>query len=137
MILAEESCLLAANNKYTRAETPIYVSNCTDTIQAPSDKPSNLSSVFPSENHYDDPGSEPSYVPCGIQYIATIVVTSTIPYIKHSLVPSLIPSSSPTTAPSDFQSAVEEHYDNPSFVPSYVQSVVPIIPQPEIHSSVP
>ena len=104
LILAEESALLTATNKDTRAATPMSMSNFTCPIQVSSNKPLNLPSLFPLREHSDDPRSEPSYVPSGSLSIAPSVVPSTISSLNHRLVPSLVPSSSPYTDPSNFQS---------------------------------
>ena len=59
VILSEESALIAATNKDTRAATPISVSNFTDPSQKHSHKPSNFPYVFLSAGNSDDPRYEP------------------------------------------------------------------------------
>ena len=59
MVLAEKSDLIDATNKDTILTTPISVSDFTDTSHSPSKKTSNLTSIFPAAENYDDPISEP------------------------------------------------------------------------------
>ena len=87
--------------------------------------------------HYDDPISEPSYVPSDSPSIEPSVFIRCNPSLKPILVTSLVIKSNPSTDRSNFHYAVKYHHDNPSYVSSYVPSVVTRTLPKESHSSVP
>ena len=91
-----------------------------DPSQYPSNKPSTLSYLVPSVEHYGNPSSIPKYVPSRITSRTPSVVSITLSNSSLTTDPCQSPNSKPSDLPSIFPS--EEHFDDPSSEPLNVTS---------------